>query len=61
MWQNSKTQNFTKLKNLKCDNSKIEMWQNSKTQNMTILKKTQNVTTQIFDMWQNSKTQKITI
>ena len=28
MWQNSNTQNMTKLKNKKCE--KIKMWQNSK-------------------------------
>ena len=44
MWQNTKTQNFTKLKNgnviklqnSKCDKTlKLKMWINSKTQNGT--------------------------
>ena len=51
MWQNSKTQNVTKLKNTKCEetkNTKTKMWQNSKTQNVSKLKnskcdKTQNL------------------
>ena len=46
MWQNSKTQNVTNLKNSKCD----------KTQNLT---KTQNVTK--LKMLQNSKIQNVTI
>ena len=52
MWQNSQTQNVTKLTNSKFDKTqKLKMWQNSKnskfdkTQNMTKLKnKTENVT-----------------
>ena len=44
MWENSKTQNVTKLKNLKCDKTqklkcdetyKLKNWQNIKTQNKT--------------------------
>ena len=45
MWQNSKTQNLTKLKNSKCDKTQWhKMWQNSKSKNVAKLKKSQNVT-----------------
>ena len=58
MWQNSRTQNLTKVKNFKCDkNQKIKMWQKSKNQNVTKLKNSNFYKTQKVRLWQNSKSQ----
>ena len=56
MWQNSKTKNVRKLKQLNlCQ--KIKMWQNSKWNKTQKLKMWQNSKTQ---MWHNAKTQNVT-
>ena len=55
MLQNSKTQNLTKHKNYKCDETKnvtkFRMWRNWKSQSLT---------TQKLKIWQNTKTQNVT-
>ena len=44
-WQNTKTQNVTKFKNLKCDGTqRLKMWKNSKNPNMKKTSKNHNVT-----------------
>ena len=69
IWQNSKTQNVTKLKmgqNSICHKTQnvtqLKMWQNSKcdktskSQSVTKLTKTQNVKKEKIQMWPSSKT-----
>ena len=55
MWQNSKTQNVTKLNNLICD--KTQNGTKIKSLNMTISKTQKCDRNQKLKMWLNSKTQ----
>ena len=56
MWQNSKKQIVTKIKNSNCDKTqKLKLWTNSKTQIVTKLKKkeTNCDKTQKLKLWQD--------